>query len=332
MIDTTLENAEHGLLEKRVQPNEDFRWQEQIARITAVCRQAARGDLEARVTGCGEAGPISELSRAINDMLDRADSFVREASAAAHDFSRDRFHRPILLQGLKGAYRNSGCVINQAGLKMQERHSQLQETAKLASETAENVGTVAAACEELHTTNREISRQVSSCAGQTKQAVQQASEAGGALNEMSSATRNIEKMTALINRIAAQTNLLALNATIEASRAGESGRGFAVVAGEVKELARSSGAAVENIGLQIESLQAIVQRVAKMMHGVEDTIRTIDKNTADIDRIGQEQAKATDEISHRISDVALTTNRISSGMKSVRGKNDAGVSEPWDGK
>ena len=72
---------------------------------------AAAGDLEARITGMGTRSDFGKMCQAINATLDMADSFVREASAAMEHCSNDRFHRPILLRGLKGAYHRQciGC-------------------------------------------------------------------------------------------------------------------------------------------------------------------------------------------------------------------------------
>ena len=87
--------------------------------VADICERAAAGDLEARVVGLPADGDFGRLCRAINQVLDISDSFVREASAAMEHCSQDQFHRPILLKGLKGAYRKSAAVINRAGVKMQ---------------------------------------------------------------------------------------------------------------------------------------------------------------------------------------------------------------------
>ena len=272
----------------------------ELRRVTAICERAAQGDLEARITDIATGSDFGTLCNAINHMLDIADSYVREASSAMRECSHDRFHRPILLRGLQGAYAQSANIINQAGVKMQESSQRLSATARLAKETANNVNTVAAACEELNSSNAEISRQAATSAKQTESAVQQSLQATSAVGELHAATKKIESIVTLINKIAGQTNLLALNATIEAARAGEHGKGFAVVANEVKELARSSAKATEDIGKQIESMRNTVGQVMQIIENVSGTIQTINQGAGTIAAAVKEQVQATDDISRNI--------------------------------
>ena len=81
-----------------------------------------------------------------------------------------------------------------------------------------------------------------------------ATNASVTINELGESSQEIGKVIRTITSIAQQTNLLALNATIEAARAGEAGKGFAVVANEVKELAKQTATATEDISEKIESI------------------------------------------------------------------------------
>ncbi|MCU0711847.1 MAG: methyl-accepting chemotaxis protein [Pirellula sp.] len=99
----------------------------------------------------------------------------------------------------------------------------------------------------------------------------------------------IERAVTEIQEIAAQTNLLALNATIEASRAGEAGRGFAVVAAEVKDLAKRSNEAAEQIAKLIQ------QSTQRVKEGVV---------------AGERTATSFDNIFHAVSSVQSKVDRI----------------------
>src|SRR5579862_2192236 len=102
---------------------------------------------------------------------------------------------------------------------------------------------------------KEIARNATEAARIASGAVKVARETNDTVNKLGESSVEIGKVIKVITSIAQQTNLLALNATIEAARAGEAGKGFAVVANEVKELAKQTAAATEEISQKIEAIQ-----------------------------------------------------------------------------
>lgn len=81
--------------------------------------------------------------------------------------------------------------------------------------------------------------------------------------ERASQVSRINELLGSILDITDQTNLLALNASIEAARAGESGRGFSIVAQEIKKLAESSSAMVEDIREVTVGIEAVVNSLVQ---------------------------------------------------------------------
>ena len=121
----------------------------------------------------------------------------------------------------------------------------------------------------------------------------------------------------MITGIAQQTNLLALNATIEAARAGEAGKGFAVVANEVKELAKETAKATEDISAKIEAIQADTHSSVAVDLGILDIINQIAEFQDTIASAVEEQAATTSEIARSVTDASRGTTEITANMQHV---------------
>jgi methyl-accepting chemotaxis protein len=135
--------------------------------------------------------------------------------------------------------------------------------------------------------------------------------------KLDDSARQIGKIVELINRIAEQTNLLALNATIEAASAGEAGRGFAVVANEVKELARQSAAATEDIRRQVNLIQ---ENTANSMGAIDDVAKVIEQVSQIAGSIAaavEEQSATTSEIVRSLHNVTSSTKTLSENVKNA---------------
>ena len=173
---------------------------------------------------------------------------------------------------------------------------------------------MASAAEELATSIREISGQVSQSNEVVGRAVAAGSGTRAKMEALNEQVGRIGAVADMISEIAAETNLLALNATIEAARAGDAGKGFAVVASEVKQLATQTARSTEQIGRHIGEVRAATAASVASVGQIEQTIGAISAITSSIAAAVEEQGAATAEIARNVSETAAAadtmTNRI----------------------
>ncbi len=135
-------------------------------------------------------------------------------------------------------------------------------------------------------------------------AVKTADSTNATITKLGQSSTEIGKVIKVITSIAQQTNLLALNATIEAARAGEAGKGFAVVATEVKELAKQTAKATEDISQKIEAIQTDTKEAVEAIGQITGVINRINDIQNTIASAVEEQTATTSEISRNIAETA----------------------------
>ena len=149
------------------------------------------------------------------------------------------------------------------------------------------------------------------------EAVGLAESTGTLVNRLGESGSKIGGVVKTITSIAEQTNLLALNATIEAARAGEVGKGFAVVANEVKELAKETARATEDIGGRIHAIQEDTRQAIAAITKIQAIITRINEIQVSIAAAVEEQAATTREIGRNVTEAAKGTGEIAANITGV---------------
>ena len=208
-------------------------------------------------------------------------------------------------------------VSQQMSAAAEQTTAQANLVSAAAEQVSGNARTVSGSIENLVASIHEIARNAHDAAHTAKRAVGMASATSSTMDALGRSSTEIGAVVKVINSIAEQTNLLALNATIEAARAGDAGKGFAVVANEVKELARETAKATEEIGGRIQGMQADTARAVNAIAEIGSVIEKIDALQTKIAAAVEEQSATTGEIGRNIAEATTGSGEIAENILQV---------------
>jgi methyl-accepting chemotaxis protein len=275
---------------------------EPVKEASVILAKIAAGDLAARVQG-QYRGDHARIKDDINKMVSNLQENFRTIGQNA--------------QALASSSEELTAVSHQMAGNAEETATQANVVSAASEQVSRNVATVASGGEQMQSSIREIAKNANEAARVAKNAVHSANTTNVTVGKLGESSTEIGNVIKVITSIAQQTNLLALNATIEAARAGEAGKGFAVVANEVKELAKQTAKATEEISQKIEAIQGDTKAAVGAIGEITTVINQINDISNAIASAVEEQTVTTNEINRSMAEAAKGVGDISKNITGV---------------
>jgi methyl-accepting chemotaxis protein len=245
-------------------------------------------------------GQIHNIVTDVSENAKQVESSSTELSAISKDMSTGAAQTSQRAQTVSAA--------------SEEMSTNLTSVAAAMEQSSTNTNMVATAAEEMTATINEIARNAEKARSVSSDAADKSKGASEKMSALDKLTQAIGKVTETITEISEQTNLLALNATIEAARAGEAGKGFAVVANEIKELARQTAGATQDIKKQIEDVQFTTGSTVSDINAITDVIAAVNEIVTTIASAVDQQSAATGEIATNIAQASQGIQEVNENV------------------
>jgi methyl-accepting chemotaxis protein len=268
--------------------------------VAQACEALGRGDVTVSVEPKSDQDLLAQnFTHAVSAIRDT----IREMSEGSAN--------------LAAASEELSATSSEMSANAEETAAQAGAVSSAAEQISANVQTVVSGSEQMSASIKEISANAHNAARVAGNGVKVATESSQKVGKLSESSQEIGQVIKVITSIAEQTHLLALNATIEAARAGEAGKGFAVVANEVKELAKETAKATEDISRKIEAIQADTRGAIEGITEISQIIAQISDIQNTIATAVEEQTATTNEISRNVNDVASGNQEIARNITGV---------------
>ncbi len=274
-----------------------------IARMLILIEQIAANNLTVEDTEVFSRDELGQAGAALNRMKNNLHVMIQSIASSSEQVA--------------SASEELNATSQQITANSEETSAQADVVSKAAQTVSQNLQTVATGAEEMGASIKEIAKNATEAAKVATGAVRVAETTTATVSKLGDSSTEIGQVIKVITSIAQQTNLLALNATIEAARAGEAGKGFAVVANEVKELAKETAKATEDISRKIEAIQTDTKAAVEAIASISGVINQINDISGTIATAVEEQNATTNEMSRNVSEAAQGSGEITSNIAGV---------------
>jgi len=271
--------------------------------VLARAQAVAAGDLTGQDLAVTSSDEIGNLTMAINEMSGNLKQMIVSIGESA--------------QNVASASEELSSTSQQITANSEETSTQAQVVSSASEQVNKNLQTVATGSEEMSASIKEIAKNAHESAKVATGAVKVAEDTNQVVSKLGDSSTEIGQVIKVITSIAQQTNLLALNATIEAARAGEAGKGFAVVANEVKELAKQTAKATEDISRKIEAIQGDTKNAVGAIGQISEVIKQVNDISNTIATAVEEQNATTNEMARNVGEAAKASSEISGNISGV---------------
>jgi len=298
-----------------------------LTQVPEIASRDELGRMAAAVRGLLEslAGSLGEMKETGAKVRESAISLSQTAGSMSTDAStmdsstsnvaRTTEEMSSNINTVATAVEESSSNIRNVAAAVEEMSNNLNMVSSNSRVTAEAVDKVAELIEKMNTSLADVAGSSGKAASVAEKATGIAQATSARMGGLGEAADEIGKVVAVINDIAERTDLLALNATIEAASAGEAGRGFAVVANEVKELAKQTARATDEIRAKIEAMQSNTGDAVTAISDIVDIIREIDSLSSQINSSVDHQRHFAHDVEEAVSSAAMSAQEISNNVQ-----------------